>query len=1163
LIDIAVNVAITYNQSKNSKTKQLLMKRTLKPRFAFAMLSVVFLLLGLGVKAQDRRTITGVVRDTSGITVPGVSVRLKGGATNKGGVTDENGTFSIKAAPGDVLVFSSIGFVPKEVTVGGDANVSVLLFKNSAALGEVVVTGFGGRTNTRKLSYSVTEVKGSELVAANNANLGDALQGKVAGVTISQGTGGPASSSRIQIRGNARLDPNTEPLVVVDGVLLQPAVTGADSWATGADYGNIVKDLNPDDYESVTILKGSAASALYGSQALNGVILIVTKKGHARKGFGVTYNQTVSLDKAYKFLDLQNEYGGGTSPTFQTDATTGNRVVDVSASPWYNPNGNGGYSFGPAFDGKPVQDLDGRVIPWKANNPLKDFFQTGKYVNTNVAVEGASETGSFRGSWTNLNNTTVVPNNSLNKNAFTLHATQRLSSLISLDASVNYTMVKVINPIQQGGGGDIGSIGGQGNIIQDIAYFSPRNADLKYWSHNYIDPINGGLRQNFSGDPYLLAASFWPVWQDNGIRDENILFANLDINFKFTPWLTGLIRSNVQNYNDRTETKDNGVGAGFSGGSYELNTSAYKNTRFQGLLNFNKDLGKDFTLTASAGGESYRQLGGNVTDAKTNGGLQAPSKYFIANSVQSATVTQSYNPTERKDALYVYGDLTWQNMLTFNFSSRQDWSSTLTYADGHGHYTYNYNSAGLAWVFTELPQFKNSKSALSYGKLRGSIGWTGYDAAPYTTNATGNYGYVGTWNQPGGGNQNLYSFSDGNNNYNTTLGNLHLKNELGREIEFGADIRFFNNRLGIDAAWYKKNSFNQILNLPADQESGLSARTINAGNIQNQGIELLLTANPIKTKSFSWDMTVNFTRNRNKIISLYPGVASDQLSLAFGGDVGVYAIPGAQYGEVITGYGYAYYDGKNGAAKGQKVLGNPGGTTAGAFTYLRASTYHTGAQDTLGSIMPKFLWGTNQTFTYKNFVLTIQVDSKIGGLMASATDQYGAETGDLKSSLPGRDAKHGGIGYTSGTNSYNDGIIPNGVFADGTLSPVNSSVDMGGMSYAQAYKQGLVTPVPAYAYYENLTQWSVGIRAQSIFDNSWVALRQVTLGYNLPTSIDKQLHVNSLRLSLTGRNLFYIWKNARDGINPEGLYNNGASQFAEGGGLPFIRSMGATLNANF
>lgn len=1117
--------------------------------------------------AQTKTTITGMVKDASGAPLSGVTVKIKG--INAGGsISDESGNFSIKAAPDAILVFSSVGYASKEFMLNGTSAPSIQLERNSKALTEVVVTGFGVKKDTRKLAYSITEIKGSEVVAANNSNVGDALQGKVAGLSISQGTGGPSSSSRIQIRGNARLGGNTslnpgntEPLIVLDGILIEPGTTGADSWGTGADFGNIIKDLNPDDYESITVLKGSAASALYGSKALNGVLLITTKKGRARKGVGVTYNQTASMDKAYSMPTLQNEFGGGLSPTFKKDAQ-GNDVVDQSASLFFAPNG--GYSYGPKFDGHLVKDLDGRMVPWVANNPLKDFYRTGEFINTNVAAEGGNENSNIRVSYTNLYNTSVTPNNSLRKNSFALHGLQKLGNIVTLDASVNYSSVKILNPSQQGGGGQSQGFGLANNPISNFLGLSSRNAPISYYKNNYIDKINGGVKSTPSSDPYFLATTWWPIFQNNLSRKEDVLLANLDVTVKITPWLNFLLRTNVQNFNYTTENKMNGPGAGFSNGSYELDQSNYKNTRVQALLTANKSIAKDLVLSASIGAEQFNNLGGPSTIAKTNGGLNVPGGYFIANSTNPYTFTQGYNPTYRADGAYLYGDLTWKEMLTLNFSLRNDWSSSLTYADGHGDYTYAYPSVGLAWVFTELPMFKNSNSILSFGKLRASVGWTGYSAEPWVTNNTGYYGSVGTFNNPSNANQILNSYTDGNNNYNTTLGNLHLKNEIAREIEFGTDLRFFNNRLGLDVAYYKKNSKNQILPLPADEESGISNRTINAGNIQNSGIEVLLTANPVKTKDFNWNMSVNMTHNSNKVIALYPGVVNYQLQLAFGNDVTAYAIAGRDYGIVNTGYAFASYasKGTNTSLNGQPVIGKANGATGGNLTYVRSKDYD-GTNKDLGTITPTLLWGTVQNFSYKNFSFMFQIDSKVGGLMASATDQYGSTTGSLKSSLFGRNAAHGGVSYTDKNGvSHDDGIIPKGVIADGTISPYNNT-NVGGQTYADAVKAGNLLPVPAYAYYENLTQWSTGIRAYSIFDNSWVAVRQVSVGYNLPSSIYKKAHLNGLRFSLTGRNLFYIYKNAHNGINPEGLYNNQAGAFAEGGGLPLVRSMGATLNASF
>ncbi len=1123
------------------------------------LLLLLLTTVSMYVKAQERRVISGIVQDSAGRGIPDVSVLLKGSKT--GSVTDGQGNFKIAiSGASSALEFSSVGYATQDVQVGSNTFITVTLQSTNNALGEVVVTGFGTRTNTRKLSYSVTQVSGADITSANNANMVDALQGKVAGVYIAQGSGGPSSSAQIRIRGNARLGSNTQPLIVIDGILIEPQTTGADSWGGTQDFGNIMKDLNPDDYESVTVLKGSAASALYGSKALNGVLLITTKKGSARQGLGVTFSHTESFDKAYKLPDFQNEYGAGTSTTFATDAS-GNRLVDPNASALNAPDG--AFSYGPKFDGKLVKDMDGRIVPWVANDPLS-FFQTGKFINSNVAVAGGSDRGTFRFSYSNLYNSSVMPNNHLGRNSFDLRVTQKISKFINVDASVNYTNNQILNPIIQGG---------NSSPLFAFSYLMPRNADINYYLHHYIDSANGGRKQvTVATDPYLLAYTFWNYFEVNTKRVENNLLANVDVTATLTPWLNLLVRSNINNYNDNTETKTMGTGANFTGGSYNLIQSAYRNIRVQSLLTLTKDFGKDFNLNATLGGETYRNLTGFNINTSTNGGLNIPGVFTISNSINQANVNVTQIPSKILSALYTYGDLTWKNQLTLNYSLRNDWSSALTYANGTGDYTYLYPSVGLAWSFTELPYFQKRNSILSFGKLRASLGYTGYDATPYITNQTGNYGLSGGgFNNSNNSNQQVYTFNG------STLPNFSLKNELSREIEFGTNLQFFNNRLGIDAAYYKKNTFNEIISLPTPVESGVSSKLINAGNIQNQGIEILLTGTPIKSRNFTWNATVNYTRNRNKVIALAPGVTSYQLELAFGADVVAEAIPGSTYGTVQTGSAFATYQAKDANGNnvtdpnnGKRVIGTPdnAGSTAGGgayYTYLRSSKYD-GSTKTLGSIMENYLASTTQEFDYKGVSLSIQLDAKIGGLMASATDQYGGQTGAFKYSLHGRDAAHGGVGYIDANGvSHDDGIIPDGVLNNdvSVTTSTGSTVNLGGMTYADAVQKGYLKPVPAYAYYYNLTTWASGIRAYSVFENSWVAVRQVSVGYTLPSRIAKSIRFNNLRVALTGRNLGYLYKTAKDGINPEGLYNNNSAGFAEYGGLPYIRSLGFTVSAGF
>ncbi|MCW3091232.1 MAG: SusC/RagA family TonB-linked outer membrane protein [Ferruginibacter sp.] len=1106
------------------------------------LLSLMLLCMCFGSAiGQQKRTITGIVRDSSGNTIPGVSINIKG--TKTAAAADAQGNFKILVpGSGAVLVFTSVGFQPKEVRVGDESFVPVSLQNAAGQLNEVVVTGFGARTNTRKLAYAVQEIKGEEITKTNNANIVNSLQGKVAGVMVNQGVGGPQSSSRIRIRGNTSISSsNTQPLFVVDGVLIRPGVTGADSWGANQDFGNIVKDLNPDDYASFTVLKGSAASALYGSDGQNGVILITTKKGTARKGLGVSFSHAETFDIAYKLYDLQNKYGSGIDPTFQK--VGGVDVID--------PNWGQYFSFGPKFNGQMVKDLDGHMMVYQANDPLS-FFQTGRYINTNVAMEGGNDRSTFRFSYSNLSNNSVMPNNKLGRNSFNLRATQKLGSIFNMDVSINYTMSTSKNPL---------SNGGNTNPLFAFTYNGTRSTDLNYWANNYIDTALGGRKSGAAKNPYGLASAMWNIYQQNTVQKESNLRANVDLTATITSWLNALVRTNVNTLNIDFENSHRGEGAGFSGSSasYRINTSATNDIRVQGLLNANKDFGRDFSLTASVGGETNRSLGGKYTDISTSGGFRVPDQYLISNSVNTPDAKAYSNPKKRTDAVYVFGDLSWKNALTLSFSARNDWNSTLTYQGGNGGYSYFYPSVGLAYVFTDMESFKSK--TISFGKIRASYGYTGYGTDPYVTNRTGRYGlssnYVGL-----NGTIPVYTFND------ATLPNLALKNQLTKEMEFGTELKFFNNRLGIDAAYYKKNTYNQIFSLPAAAESGVGSRIINAGNIQNQGIEIVLTGTPIRSKNFQWNTTVNFTRNRNKIIELAPGVNSYELELGFGADVKAVAIPGSDYGILQTSYGYASYQKKDASGQpiaspnnGKKVIGDPAYADFG-MTFLRSGTYDGSTKD-LGSIMEKYLLSNLNNFSYKNFVFGFQVDAKVGGLMGSGTHQYGSANGSLANSLFGRDAESGGIAYTDANGvARNDGIIPDGVFIDGYKSPLNGA-DIGGMTFKEAFDKGLVKPKPAYQYYDDLSNWGGGIREYSIFENTWVSLREISAGYNFPVSVTKKMRMNSLRLSAVARNVVYLYKTAPDGINPEGIYTNRAAGFMEYGGYPYVRSLGFTLNASF
>lgn len=1095
------------------------------------------------------QSVTGrVTSGTDSAPLPGVSVIVKG--TSTGTTTDAEGRYTINpgADPGATLTFSFIGFITQEVPVQGRTVIDVLLEEDLKQLGEVVITAFGEAKDVGKVAYAVQQVDGSDLIRTNNANLVNAIQGKIAGVHIDQGTGGPMSSSRIRIRGNSSLSSNTQPLVVIDGVLIRPTTTGADSWGAAQDNGNIMKNINPDNIESISILKGSAASALYGSDALNGVVLITTKKGTTKKGIGVTYNHTSSFETAYRFIDVQNEFGAGLEPTFETGA---GGVEEVDANNWF-------YSYGPKLDGRTVRDIDGRMVTWKANDPLS-FYETGKYINHNVVIEGATDRSSLRASYSNLRNSTIMPSGTeMTRNNFNLRASTKISNIFDIDAGLDYTHNMVENPIRQGG---------NFNPVFSMVYYRPRSLDIEYWMNNYRDPVNGGARSGVN-NPYSLAGQFlWDTFEDVTERAENVVRAHIDLNTHLTPWLDLILRGNVQNELYKGERRRLGANPKFQGGQFWQSTDDNTQYRAQGLLAANRQLNPDLYLSFTLGGEINKLNGGRfyrVFTRNAGGGednsLKAPGVFSIANAVNGAGIDTRLNPSRLKNAIYGYGDLTYRDLLTLNFSYRTDFSSTLAYADGSGDWSYSYPAIGLAWTFTQ--SFDGLPAWLTNGKLRANYGMTGGDTDPWIINQTGSYTTQPEYFFPGGS-INYANFRD------NTLPNKGLKNRQAEEWEIGADLRFLDDRIGLDIAYYEKVSSNEIFSLPVASEAGVSSRIVNGGKIQNKGIEIILRATPVQSTNFEWSTFFNFSRNRNTVLELVEGVTSQQLSLAFGADVYSMAKPGLPYATIATSYAFATYQKRDNQgnpidhpSNGERVLGAASGT-AGYYTFLRSGAYGQGEKE-LGTAMERFLLSNINTLSYKNFVLNIQVDSKIGGLMASATHQYGSSNGSLKNSLFGRDAEHGGVQYTDELGEVrNDGIIPDGVLADGIVSIIDADLDLGGMSYADAVAQGHLKPIPAWAYYENLTQWSSGIREYSVFENSWVSLREVSLGYNVPMSFANRVKLQSLRLSVVGRNLGYLYMTTKDGINPEGLKSNNAGEFSEYGGLPFTRQIGFSVMAGF
>lgn len=1105
------------------------MKRSL---FLFAVLSVLCIQF---TWAQQKITITGVVKDSKGSALPGVSVSEKG--TTNGTMTDGSGGYKLSANSAGTLVFSYIGYLKQEVPVG-NGNVNVSLTEDQKGLQEVVVTALNIKRSTKALGYSMTEIKGSDVALSGQVNPVNSLQGKVAGVNITTGGGGPQSSSRILIRGNNSLTLNNQPLFVIDGVFLENAVTGGDQWGDSQDFGNMMKNLNPDDFESISVLKGGAATALYGSRGQNGVIIITTKKGFKRKGLGVSVTHSEMYDKAYKTLDFQNEFGVGIDETFAKNAA-GENVPDEAN--W------AGASFGPRMEGQMIRNWKGDLIPYtpQKNNVL-GLYQLGKSYNTNVAIDGGNESTTFRMSYTNNNTSGITPKNEYKRNNFNFRATHKLSNRISLDASANYGRTNIENPAINGG---------NSNLLFSGIYKMSRSFNIDYARKDYIDPVNGGAYNDY--DPYGMSATFSRLYKNNTTQNEDNFQGRLGLNVVLTNWLTlqlnGDVQSNVQEY----ERKELGVETAFRNGRYVLNSLSNRQRKLQALLTASRNITSDLHMDVSAGTESYRWGYGMSNNQSTDGGLKDPHAFYLSNSIKNPTVNSRIVKGVRTDAVYAFANFGWKDQLFLDLTGRNDWNSTLLYADGHGVNSYFYPSASLAWIFSEsfkLPSF------VTLGKLRASYAGTGGGTDAYKT-STGSYSFKSNYISSTGAQIPLFGYES------NTLGNQDLKNEYTRNYEVGADIRFLNNRIGIDAAVYKKNTFNQIINITLPQESGITGQVINAGNVQNEGIEILLNTVPVRSKNFEWASTLSFTRNKNKIISLAPGVTSIELpgGPSQGGDVTVIARAGAEYGMMQTKYAYTYYQAKDASGNNIADKNNGKKILKGNYRYLRASDAGVPYTD-MGSIQPKFLSSWTNSFRYKNFSMNVLLDAKVGGKYSSATYNYAYGLGQLKNTLKGRPG-HGGLDVTDANGVvHHDGLIMDGVFQKGTTfkDPSGNTVDVGGLTPQEATDQGTIQPTRAYNNYFGIgASWGGGIRENAIFTSSWVAVREVTIGYNVPAALYAKLKLSTLRVNLVGRNLLYLYNSLPNGVNPEGLYNNSSASAADYGGVPFVRTMGFNIQASF
>jgi TonB-linked SusC/RagA family outer membrane protein len=1040
------------------------------------------------VAAQSVK-ISGVVTAKSdGLPLPGVSVTVKG--TTNGAQTGTDGKFSLNANINDVLRVSYLGFATQEITIKqAETNLQIVLQDAPNSLNEVVITALNISKDKKTLGYSVQGLKSKDISDAKETNLVNALTGKIAGVTVTNSQG-DMGSSRIVIRGETSINNNNQPLFVVDGVIVDNSQFLGSNGSR--DFANAIADLNSEDIESVSVLKGPNAAALYGYRAAAGVILIKTKTGKGAKGLGVTINSNTSFANVNILPDYQNEYGQGSNGKFSYVDGKGGGVNDGVDESW-----------GPALDGSLIPQFysNGQAVPFVAHpDNVKDFFRTGVTLNNGIALAGSNDKADYRLSYNNLHQTGIVPNTSQGRNSFLLNSTFRLSPKLTITTIANYIKDDADN--LPGAGGRRAT-----STMLQFTWFG-RQVDINQLK-NYKD-ANGNT---FNWNNSYYSNPYWLAYENTVGQHKNRIIGSVELNYKIIEGLSANFRTGTDYYTDRRKIK---VAYGTNGtpfGSYEEDAYTVNETNTEGRLQYTKKLGNDFSLDVLGGGNISTIL--NEQNDQIAPKLAVAGLYTLSNSRDPLISSNNYGKYKTY-SYFASAQIGFKNYAFINLTGRNDWSSTLPAAN----LSYFYPSVNGSLILSEALDIKSD--VLTYAKLRGGWSKVGKATTPYQLINYYNF------TAPFGSNPQQSSA--------TVDLNDKLKPETTTSAEAGFELGFFQDRVHLDVSAYNTNSINQIVTVDVSPSTGYSQKLINGGSINNKGIEVQLGLTPIKSKEFTWDITTNYSLNRSKVVKLDDEGRLQSIVLGSDRTVQVLAALGRPYG---TLYGNAYTR----DASGQIVIG------ANGTPVINPTKQY------LGKYTPNWLGSINNSFTYKGINLGFLVDARFGGSIYSNTNRTGTYTGVLASTLPGRGAANGGISYyypgnnasagavrvtgsaPAGVTVYNDGMIFKGVKADGTAN---------------------TTILPAQSYYKGFTN----VDEAFVYDASFIKLREVKLGYTFPSRWVKGIGLQSATVSVVGRNLWIIHKNAPN-IDPETAFNTGNGQGLEDLTLPTVRNIGFNINLKF
>jgi len=1107
---------------------------------------------------QSKKLIGKVVDAATNEPMIGVAISVKG--TTRGTITDTDGNFSIEVSRNNRLEIAYLGYITQQVVFNGQATLNISLVEDTQKLNEVVVTATGIKRENKAIGYAIAEVKGSDLVQRNQINPVSSLQGVAPGVSV-QGSGdGIFGSSKIQIRGISTLNgSNTQPIFVVDGIILNNDAFDNSQTINRAsnDFGNQLKNLNVEDFESVTILKGAASTALYGSRGLNGAVVITTKNPTKQKGLGITFSQTLGVDWVYDTPDMQVEFGPGARAGNRDYASGQNRFADNFAY----ENGQGtirdggvmGWNFGPSFKDNPnvnVIGYDGKVIPYRPfKNYYKDAYDTGFNTTSNLSIQGGNDKTHFYLSDSYTNRKGTFPGNKFEKNSVFFKGDHALSNFLRADASINVNYSKSINPPF-----DIG---------QYFCWESINNMyNTKYYKNKW-HTVHGGYPQSAYGDEFggVPNMDFWFKLNNNHQQQNQMLILPIvKLTANILPELTLVGEWNMSYLNTEYETKQ--LGWGYHNQGSDNNSGGYYYTkqviRMQNTaktsLAYRKKF-NDFDFNGLVAGEWFFDRGDHAQSQNTNGGLIVPGLYFIGNSKNLASYSSSI--TGKKNIYSAYFSIggSWKDQLYLDITGRNDWSTALVYSNGTGNNSYFYPSVSGSWLFSET--FK-LPSWISFGKLRASWAQVGNDTEAYRINQAYSIGNIQTANGL------VYT-----NTFDKTMVSPNLKPERKNSFEVGADIRFLKGRIGLDATYYKENTKDQIMTITAPKESGITSQLINAGNVQNKGLEIALKTTPVQTKDFRWDMTLNWNKNWNKIVRLHKDVG-DYLTLngeLYGSmQVASVAYIGGEYGTLVSAYAPKRYNTTNAsdARNGKMAL-------QWVDSYKAALPIRSQNVEKVGSISPKFEGSIVNEFNIKNFWFNCLIDYRFGGYIVSFTNRYGTNAGYMKQATYAMDEKHGGLSWTSKYSenaglTFHDGIIPDGVFQDGQTAtgPDGVSHDLSGLTYKDAVDKGYIEPTHASYWTERTHSWSQGVVTDDwCSEVKYICLRHVSVGYQIPNKLTSKWKISGLRISLDAQNLYYLYNSLPDHLNPESFMGNSNTySYNEIMFSPYVASYALTIKFN-